>query len=84
MAKEPLYPHVPKDKGQKADIETERHYGIIVAVGGVSTRTVNLPDWELSYVEYPPGQMEEYRDALMKERARIVKVTKQRVYFVQL
>ena len=81
--KEPLYPHVTKGKGQKADIEIERYHGIIVAVGGINTKTPNLPDWELSYVEYPPGQMREYRDALMKARVSIVRVTDSRIYFEQ-
>ena len=81
--KEPLYPHVPKSKSQEADIEIERYHGIIVGVGGISTKTLSLPDWDLSYVEYPPGQMEEFRAAMMKARLRIAQVTDMRIYFVQ-
>ena len=79
--KGPLYPHVPKGNRQEADIEIERYHGIIVGVGGIKTKTPNLPDWDLSYVEYPPGEMEVYRNALQHERVRIAKVTKQRIYF---
>ncbi|MBA7704795.1 hypothetical protein ES703_113613 [subsurface metagenome] len=81
--KEPLYPHIPKSKGQEADIEIERYHGIIVGVGGIKTKTPLLPDWDLSYVEYPPGQMPIYRQALMKARVRIVRVTDRRIYFEQ-
>ena len=83
--KEPLYPHVPKGQMEKteANIEIERHYGMIVAVGGINTKTTMLPDWELSYVEYPPGRMKEFRDALMKARVSIVRVTDMRIYFEQ-
>ena len=78
--KEPLYPHTPKSTSQEGDIE--RHYGI-VGVGGINTKTLNLPDWELSYVEYPPGQMPNYRDAMTKARLSIVRVTDKRIYFEQ-
>ena len=81
--KEPLYPHVPKSKRQEADIEIERYHGIIVGVGGINTKTPNLPDWDLSYVEYPQGQMPEYRAAMMKARVSIVRVTDRRIYFEQ-
>jgi len=83
--KEPLYPHVPKSKSksQEADIEIERYHGIIVGIGGISTKTLMLPDWDLSYVEYPPGQMKEFRSALMKARVSIAQVTDMRIYFVQ-
>ena len=84
MAKKPpLYPHVPKSQSKEADIEIERYHGIIVAVGGIKTKTPSLPDWDLSYVEYPPGQMPAYRQALMKARVRIVRVTDRRIYFEQ-
>jgi len=65
------------------ELEVERHYGMVVAVGGINTKGPQLPDWELSYVEYPPGRMKEFRNALMKARVRIVKVTDRRVYFEQ-
>lgn len=84
MAKNPpLYPHVPKSQRQEADIEIERYHGIIVAVGGINTKSPNLPDWDISYVEYPPGQMKEFREPLMKARVSIVKVTDRRIYFEQ-
>lgn len=85
--KPPLYPHISKSQIQKAnppeEIEIERYHGIIVKIGGISTKTLNLPDWDLSYVEYPPGQMKEYRDAMMKARLSIRQVTDRRIYFVQ-
>ena len=65
------------------DIEIERYHGIIVAVGGIKTKTLMLPDWDLSYLEYPPGQMKEYRSAMMKARLRIAQVTDRRIYFEQ-
>ncbi len=81
MPKQPLYPHTSKNKRQEADIEIERYHGVIVRVGGISIKIPNLPDWNLYYVEYPPGQMPEYRAALMKERVKIVRVTDRRIYF---
>ena len=85
--KPPLYPHVPKSQIQKAnppeEIEIERYHGIIVGIGGKSTKTLMLPDWDLSYVEYPPGQMKGFRSALMKARVNIAQVTDMRIYFVQ-
>ncbi|MBA7584791.1 hypothetical protein ES708_26751 [subsurface metagenome] len=85
--KPPLFPHIPKSQIQKAnppeEIEIERYHGIIVKIGGIPTKTLMLPDWDLSYVEYPPGQMKEYRDAMMKARLSIRQVTDRRIYFVQ-
>ena len=86
MAKKPpLYPHIPKSQIEKteANIEIERSHGIIVGVGGINTKTLNLPDWDISYVEYPPGKMKEYRDVLMKARVNITRVTDMRIYFDQ-
>ncbi|MBA7604640.1 hypothetical protein ES703_11766 [subsurface metagenome] len=87
MAKKPpLYPHIPKSQIQKAnpeEIEIERYHGIIVKIGGIPTKTLMLPDWDLSYVEYPPGQMKEFRSAMMKARLSIRQVTDMRIYFVQ-
>ena len=70
-----------KSKSQYGDIEIERSHGIIVRVGGINTKTPMLPDWDISYVQYPPGQMKEYRDAFLKARVSIVKVTDMRIYF---
>ncbi len=64
-------------------MEIERYHGIIVKVGEVKTKSLSLPDWDLSYVEYPQGQMAEYRRALMRARVFIVQVTDKRIYFVQ-
>ena len=69
--------------GEEKPLEIERHYGMIVAVGGINTKTPSLPDWDISYVEYPPGQMKEFRAALMKARVNIVRVTDMRIYFQQ-
>ena len=63
--------------------EIERYHGIIVAVGGINTKSLSLPDWDVSYVEFPPGQMREYRDALTRARVDIVRVTDRRIYFEQ-
>ena len=67
----------------EANIEIERYHGIIVAVGGINTKSPSLPDWDISYVQYPSGQMTKYRDALMKARVTIVRVTDMRIYFEQ-
>lgn len=64
-------------------IEVERYHGIVVKVGNIPTKTLNLPDWDLSYVEYPPGKMPEYRSALMVAKIRLVRVTDRRIYFQQ-
>ena len=29
-------------------VEIERYYGIIVTVGGINTKSPNLPDWNIS------------------------------------
>jgi len=65
-------------------IEIERYHGMIVAIGGINTKTPMLPDWDISYVEFPPGQMHEYRDAMVRAHIYIVKVTDRRIYFEQL
>ena len=61
--------------------DIERYHGIIVAVKGIPTKSLSLPDWPLSYVEFPVGEMKEYRNILMKAHVRIVKVTESRIYF---
>ncbi|MBA7661945.1 hypothetical protein ES703_69965 [subsurface metagenome] len=81
--KKPLYPHVPKSRGQEADIKIERYHGFITLVGGATVKTLPLPDWSLEYIEFPPGEMPEYRKALMQERVKIVQVTDSRIYFSQ-
>lgn len=63
--------------------QVTRYHGFIIKVGDSSVREPNLPDWSLVYVEYPPGEMEVYRAALQYERVRIIKVTKERIYFEQ-
>lgn len=79
--REPLYPHVPKSKSNVADIE--RYHGIIVAIKGHNTKSPNLPDWYISYVEYPQSEMKEYRDILVRAHVNILKVTDSRIYFEQ-
>jgi len=64
-------------------MEIERYHGIIVKVGEVNVKDLSLPDWDLSYVEFPQGQMVEYRKALMSARVLIAQVTDKRIYFVQ-
>jgi len=82
--KEPLYPHVPKSKGQEADIKIERYSGFITLVGDATVKSLNLPDWSIDYIEFPPGEMPEYRRALLQARVTIVKVTESRIYFSQV
>ena len=67
----------------KMVVEIERYYGVIVAVCGINTKSPNLPDWDISYVKYPTGRMAEFREALMKARVSIVRVTDKRIYFEQ-
>lgn len=62
-------------------MEIKRYHGIIVKVGEVDVKDLNLPDWNLSYIEFPQGQMIEYRRALMKANVRLVHVTDMRIYF---
>ena len=83
MASKGFIPEHHSSGGEMKMPEIERYHGIIVAVGGINTKSPSLPDWNLSYVEYPPGQMAEYRGALMKARVSIVKVTDRRIYFEQ-
>lgn len=63
------------------ELEVERYHGQIVQVGDFPVRVVVLPDWGLEYIEYPKGEMPKYRDALMRQRVKIRKVTSQRIYF---
>jgi len=60
-----------------------RYHGLITFVGDCSVRVVSLPDWPLEYIEYPPGEMENYRYALQHERVNIARVTSKRIYFVE-
>jgi len=84
MAKKPpLYPHVPKGKRQNTDIKIERYHGFITQVGDAVVYSLNLPDWSVNYIEFPPGEMPEYRGALMQARVNIVRVTDSRIYFSQ-
>jgi len=64
-------------------LKVERYHGILVAVGGINTKSLSLPDWDLSYIEFPEGEMPKYRSTLMRASAKIVKVTNQRIYFEQ-
>lgn len=62
--------------------EIIRLHGIIIRVGNSMVKEPNLPDWSLNYIDYPTGEKEVYRDVILRERdVRIVKVTKQRIYF---
>jgi len=63
------------------EVEVQRYHGLIVQVGDAPVKVPALPDWDLEYIEYPKGEMPKYRDALMKERVKIQKVTTQRIYF---
>jgi len=60
--------------------EIERLAGFITKVKGKDVYSPPLPDWSLSYVEID-DDMPELRRLLMAARARIVKVTDQRIYF---
>lgn len=62
-------------------MEIERHHGKVVKVGEVNVKDLMLPDWELGYIEFPPGQMVVYRRALMRAHVSLVRVTDERIYF---
>lgn len=62
-------------------LRLELYRGQIVKVGDADVLTVVLPDWDLNYIGFPEGEMPKYRSALMRTPAKIVKVTKQRIYF---
>ena len=62
-------------------MKVERYQGLVVEVGGIAVKALSLPDWMLGYIEFPPGQMKEFRAALMKARVHIFKVTEGRIYF---
>ena len=79
MGRQPLYPST-KGKPNWPTPEIERSFGQVVRVKRTPVKTVGLPDWSLEYVEFPSGEMEEYRDILIKA-VRIVKVTKSRIYY---
>ncbi len=64
-------------------LEVKRSHGRIIEVGDARVKVPALPDWDLVYIEYPEGEMPKYRDALMRERVKIRKVTRQRIYFEQ-
>jgi len=63
------------------ELEIQRYHGQIVQVGEAQVRTVTLPDWGLDFVEFNEGEARKYRDALMRARVKIRKVTSRRVYF---
>lgn len=69
--------------GNPGELEVTRYHGFIVGIGDIKTKDPNLPDWDISYVEYPEGEMHKYRDALQREHIKIVKVTARRIYFEQ-
>lgn len=76
----------PKAKGEflkEVSMEIERYHGRITKVGEVTVMALALPDWDLVYIEFPPGQMVEYRRALMRTDARLTMVTDERIYFEQ-
>ena len=63
------------------ELEIHRYHGLIVQVGEAQVKTVTLPDWGLDFVEFSEGEARKYRDALMRARVKIRKVTSRRVYF---
>jgi len=63
-------------------MEIGRKAGFIVNIGGCVVKTIVLPDWSLQYIEFPAGQMKEYRAAILKqEELTLERVTKSRIYF---
>ncbi len=64
-------------------LEITRKQGLIIQVGPTRTKMVLLPDWDLSYVEFPPGEKRLYRDAFGGQGVSVQKVTNQRIYFSQ-
>lgn len=65
-------------------MKVERYSGFIVKVGDSEVHSLSLPDWSVDYVEFPKGEMAEYRQVLMKNRVTIVKVMPTRIYFEQV
>ena len=63
------------------EIKVKRYQGQIIEVGHAQVKVPALPDWDLVYIEYPEGEMPKYRNALMRERVKIIKVTRERIYF---
>jgi len=61
--------------------EVSFYKGQINAVGKSPVKIVQVPDWELDYIEVPAEELVDYRVAIGHERARIIKVTKTRIYF---
>jgi len=64
-------------------LEIQRSHGIVIQVGSIRTQAAPLPDWSLSYVEFPPGEKNAYREAFAGQGVRVVQVTNQRIYFEQ-
>ena len=72
-----------KLRNPRNKIEVQRYHGQIIQVGSIRTKTVLLPDWSLSYVEFPPGEKNAYREAFAGQGVSVRKVTNQRIYFEQ-
>ena len=66
-------------------MEVERHNGFIVKVGNEDVMDCNMSDWILLYIKRLPGEAwMEQRDLLNKAVGiRMVKITKDRLYFEQ-
>jgi len=64
-------------------LEVQRYHGQIIQVGSIRTKALMLPDWSLSYVEFPPGEKNAYREAFAGQGVSVRKVTNQRIYFEQ-
>ena len=58
-------------------MEVERYHGQIVRVGDSTVMTsVIAGAWAINYIEFPADEWEEYRNTLLREKVRILRVLK--------
>ncbi len=63
-------------------MKVERTAGFVTKVGDLEVMELSLPDWSLSYIEFPEGEISKYRTVLTRrEGIRIRQVTPTRIYF---
>ena len=62
-------------------MKVERTAGFVTKVGDLEVMELSLPDWPLSYIEFPEGKKSEYLQTLRQASVRIQKVFPTRIYF---
>lgn len=65
-----------EDNGHKLEF----HYGVLTGIDNTPIKDLNLPDWELQYIEYK--DKDATYQSLRRNGYKIVKVTKSRIYFM--